>query len=60
MNEDKNKRDLLRDKVVGLVKEFIKTEGEISLFDLEKLFGSYNQSEVSFALAGLPICWPTS
>ncbi|MFA4901821.1 MAG: hypothetical protein WC600_03655 [Desulfobaccales bacterium] len=57
MSEGMNKRELLKDKVVDLVKEFIKIEGGISQFDLEKLFGNYNLSEVSSALAALPICW---
>jgi hypothetical protein len=35
-----NKREILKEKVVILVKEFVKTEGGITSYDLQKLFGS--------------------
>jgi cyanate lyase len=35
----KSKREQLKDKVVALVKEFVKTEGGITFTDLESLFG---------------------
>ncbi|MGA7577534.1 MAG: hypothetical protein ACLQUW_15850 [Desulfobaccales bacterium] len=40
MSKTESKREILKDKVVELVKEFIKTEGGISPYDLEVLFGS--------------------
>jgi hypothetical protein len=55
--EDQNKRELLKDKVVDLVKMFIKAEGGITPYDLEALFGSISPSshEVAAALAVQPI-----
>jgi hypothetical protein len=48
-------REILKDKVVQLVKEFIKTEGGITPYDLEALFGSISPvsqfNEVANALA---------
>ena len=52
-----SKSELLKDKVVDLVKKFVENEGGISQIDLERLFGNYNLSAVSSALAALPICW---
>lgn len=53
------KREQLKDKVIALVKEFIASEGEITLYDLEVLFGQHslanNVNEVATALAYLPI-----
>lgn len=51
MSKKENKRELLKGKVVDLVKEFIKTEGGITYVDLEKLFGSAGCFEVATALA---------
>lgn len=47
-----SKSDLLRDRVVDLVREFIKTEGGITGHDLRQLFGEPT-SLVAHALAGL-------
>lgn len=55
MSNPESKREFLKDKVVHLVKEFIKTEGGISLIDLELLFGDFNLTEVGFALSSLPL-----
>ncbi len=59
MSESQNKRELLKDKVINLVKEFIKTEGGITPYDLEALFGSISPAsqfnEVAIALAEMPI-----
>jgi hypothetical protein len=55
MSKDVSKHELLRDKVVDLVKEFIKTEGGITAYDLEALFGSISPisgfNEVAATLA---------
>ena len=56
--EQKSKREVLRDKVVDLVKMFVNTEGGISQSDLYLLFGPYpspNAQEVAAALAREPI-----
>jgi len=54
-----SKREILKDKVVQLVKEFINTEGGITPYDLEALFGSISPvsqfNEVANALAIKPI-----
>jgi hypothetical protein len=50
-----NKREILKDQVVTLVKEFTKTEGELTLADLHKIFGDSPFSEVNLALLSLPI-----
>jgi hypothetical protein len=59
MSEDKAKRELLKDKVVDLVRTFIKTEGGITPYDLEALFGPISPvcqvNEVANALAVKPI-----
>jgi hypothetical protein len=44
------KKDQLKERVVALVKEFVKTEGGITLKDLEALFGLYPHQEVITAL----------
>ncbi|OGP71136.1 MAG: hypothetical protein A2Z73_06220 [Deltaproteobacteria bacterium RBG_13_60_28] len=51
------KRDILKEKVVDLVKEFVKTEGSIDFCDLFCLFGDpFRQDQtVAAALAELPI-----
>jgi hypothetical protein len=41
--KEKSKRDILRQRVVDLVVEFIKSEGGISQYDLQILF--YNRSK---------------
>lgn len=38
--EGQSKKEMLKEKVVALVKEFVKTEGGITPYDLQKLFGS--------------------
>lgn len=53
MSEQKAKRELLKHKVVDLVKEFIKSEGDLTHGDLIKLFGGPPFSEVGAALANL-------
>lgn len=59
MSKDPINRELLRDKVVDLVKEFIETEGGIELYDLLYLFGAPCPAKethgVATALAQLPI-----
>jgi hypothetical protein len=54
--EDSTKRDILKEKVVDLVKEFIKTEGGITGYDLQALFGPISlYNEVATALGEFPI-----
>jgi hypothetical protein len=59
-----SKREILRDKVVALVKDFIKTEGGISQDDLQVLFGNpvdpqktreFIMFGVAAALGGIPV-----
>ena len=47
-----SKKDILKDKVVALVKDFIKTEGGITSNDLRSLFGEYKiiGNEITAAL----------
>lgn len=55
MNEGQTKRELLKDKVVSLVKDFIKTEGGIGPNDIQVLFGPpLLHSEVATDLGKLP------
>ncbi len=54
--ETTSQRDILKEKVVDLVKEFIKTEGGIHPNDIQVLFGpTLLHSEVATALDQLPI-----
>lgn len=48
--QSQNKREILKDKVVSMVKNFVKTEGGINIKDLEELFGMHGQHEVAVAL----------
>lgn len=54
-----SKREILKDQVVKLVKEFVASEGGITIFDLYALFGlpsiTDDFHEVATALAILPI-----
>jgi hypothetical protein len=52
-----NKKEQLKEKVVNLVKEFVETEGGITVSDLQALFGESKLlgNEVAAALAGVPI-----
>jgi len=50
-----SKKEILRDKVVKLAKEFISSEGGISQKDLESLFGYWSNTEIAHTLAGLSI-----
>ncbi|MGA7579187.1 MAG: hypothetical protein ACLQUW_13220 [Desulfobaccales bacterium] len=53
-----SKRELLRAKVVDLVKEFAKTEGGITPGDLNALFGPISPvmgNEIATCLAMLPV-----
>ena len=43
--QGQNKREILKEKVVSLVRDFGNTEGGITLYDLLSLFGSPNISE---------------
>jgi hypothetical protein len=55
--EEKNKREILRGRVVDLVKEFVASEGGMPQSDLTTLFG-YPDSfgdNVASALASLPL-----
>jgi len=49
---EESKRELLKDKVIILIKEFLKTEGGITLKDLSSLFGP---GEVKTALGELTV-----
>jgi len=62
--QQKSKREILKEKVVSLVKDFLKTEGGITQDDLQVLFGNPNDprkakefmtSGVADALAEVPI-----
>jgi hypothetical protein len=57
--EQKSKREVLKEKIVKLVKEFMVNEGGIDINDLWYLFGTSSQgggfNEVASALANLPI-----
>lgn len=55
MSEEKSKREILRDKVVDLVRMFINSEGGITQADLSALFGQRHCQEVATALAEMPI-----
>lgn len=57
ITHEQSKKEILKDKVVSLVKEFVKTEGGISWQDLQILFGNPFSlySEVATALAELSI-----
>lgn len=48
--QEQSKKEILKDKVVALVKEFVQTEGGITYDDLEELFGIHGQHEVAAAL----------
>ncbi len=45
-NHTQSKKEILKDKVVALVKDFVKTEGDITLADLKALFGHHPHYEV--------------
>jgi hypothetical protein len=55
MSKNISNRELLKDKVVSLVREFINTEGGITQYDLKILFGESPQQEVATALVEIPI-----
>lgn len=56
MSKSPTKRELLKDKVVCLVKEFINTEGGITGYALQALFGPISlYNEVATALGEIPI-----
>lgn len=58
MTHHKSKRELLKNKVVDLVKDFIKTEGGITGYDLQALFGPVSlYNEIATALGELPITY---
>jgi len=54
-----NKREILKDKVVSLVKDHLTNEGGITSYDLNVLFGSpsrgIEQNEIATTLAQIPI-----
>jgi hypothetical protein len=54
--EAKSPREILKDKVVALVKDFIKTEGGITIADIQKLFGDSPHCEIVTALLSLKVC----
>jgi hypothetical protein len=63
-DQEQSKREILKEKVVSLVKDFVKTEGGITQDDLQVLFGNPNDPRktkefmtdgVSAALGELPI-----
>ncbi|MGO9622574.1 MAG: hypothetical protein ACLPT6_14355 [Desulfobaccales bacterium] len=45
-----SKKEILKDRVVTLVKEFVQAEGGITLVDIEALFGHNPHYEVIAAL----------
>lgn len=47
MSQNISKREILRDKVVDLVKEFINTEGGITDYDLKRLFGYHGAVQMA-------------
>lgn len=55
--QQQSKREILKDKVVALVKEFVKTEGGLTQNDLQLLFEGFltMPGEVTAALAEIPI-----
>lgn len=55
MSQELKKSELLKDKVVDLVKRFVNTEGGITQYDLKILFGERPHQEVATALAEVPI-----
>jgi hypothetical protein len=52
-----NKREILKDKVVALVKDFVKTEGGITQKDLQLLFEGFSAmpGEVAATLSEMPV-----
>jgi hypothetical protein len=56
--KEKSKRDILRDRVVDLVVEFIKSEAGISQYDLQILFYNRSEKAVFAALDRMPIIFP--
>ncbi|MFA6270025.1 MAG: hypothetical protein WC657_02335 [Candidatus Paceibacterota bacterium] len=56
--KEKSKRDILRQRVVDLVVEFIKSEGGISQYDLQILFYNRSEKAVFAALDRMPIIFP--
>lgn len=59
MSKTENKRQILKNQVVELVRKFIKSNGGINAYDLEALFGPISPicecNEVASALATLPV-----
>lgn len=53
--QQKSKREVLREKVVDLVKEFVKTENGITGADLDVLFGPPVYSELAKSLRDLKV-----
>ncbi len=51
----KSKREILKDKVVELVINFVASEAGLSQGDLERLFGYRTGSEIAAALAEISI-----
>ncbi len=51
----KSKKEVLENKVVALVKEFVKTEGGVNMKDIEEIFGLSRYSPITAALMELPI-----
>lgn len=51
-----SKKEILKDKVVALVKDFVKTEGGITIADIQKLFGDSPHCEIVTALLSLKVC----
>lgn len=53
IQQQKSKREILKGKVVALVKDFVTSEGGISQNDLWELFGFHRDHEVAASLAQL-------
>lgn len=50
-----NKREQLKEKVIALIKDFIKTEGGITIADLQRLFGDSPHCEIANILLSLNV-----
>ena len=48
--QEQSKKEILKDKVVALVKDFAKTEGGLTPADIKALFGYEGHQEIATAL----------
>lgn len=49
-DQKQSKKNILKDKVVLVVQDFVKTEGGITIMDIESLFGYNGHQEIATAL----------